>query len=76
VDPDPDLDADPDPAESGHPLLGMNLNQNFSDKIHNFLTKCTIKINKNLSPHKNFPKKIKLPRNFLKAETSVAGSGI
>jgi hypothetical protein len=25
-------------------LLGMNLKQNFSDKIHNFSTKCTIKV--------------------------------
>jgi hypothetical protein len=26
---------------SGQPLSGMNLKQNFSDKIHNFSTKCT-----------------------------------
>ncbi len=30
----------------GQPLSRMNLKQNFSDKIHDFSTKCTIKINK------------------------------
>ncbi len=35
-------------SRAGQPLLGMTLKQNFSDKIHNFSTKCTIKINKNL----------------------------
>ncbi len=29
---------------SGQPLSRMNLKQNFSDKIHKFSTKCTIKI--------------------------------
>jgi hypothetical protein len=37
---------------SGQPLLGMNLKQNYSDKIHNFSTKCTNKTNKNLFPRK------------------------
>ncbi len=40
---------------SGQPLSRMNLKQNFSDKIHNFSTKCTIKINKNLFFSKKFP---------------------
>ncbi len=31
---------------SWQPLSSMNLKQNFSDKIHYFATKCTIKINK------------------------------
>ncbi len=39
-------------SESGQPLLGMNLKQTFTDKIHNFSTKCTIKINKNLISQK------------------------
>jgi hypothetical protein len=37
---------------SAQSLLGMNLKQNFSDKNHNFSTKCTIKINKSFFPTK------------------------
>jgi len=47
---------------SGQPLLGMNFKQNFSDKIYNFSTKCTIKIKKNLFFPKKFPKKLKIER--------------
>jgi hypothetical protein len=43
---------------SGQPFSRMNLKQNFSDKIHNYSTKCTIKINKNLFFLKNFPKNL------------------
>jgi hypothetical protein len=38
----------------------MNLKQNFSDKIHNFSTKCSININKNLFFY--FPKKLLLQK--------------
>jgi len=54
VDPDPELFAGSGSgvgsginhfgSGSGQPLSGMNLKQNFSDKIHNFSTKCKTKI--------------------------------
>jgi hypothetical protein len=42
-------------SRSWQPFSRRNLKQNFSDKIHYFATKCTIKINKNLFIPKNFP---------------------
>jgi hypothetical protein len=43
--PDPDPESDPEyhfGSGSGQPLLGMKLKQHFSEKMHNFSTKCTI----------------------------------
>jgi hypothetical protein len=42
---DPELFAR---SGSGQPLSGMNLKQNFPEKIPNFSIKCTMKINKNI----------------------------
>jgi hypothetical protein len=40
----------------------MSLKQNFSDKINNFSTKCTININKNIFFQKNIPEKLMLQK--------------
>ncbi len=76
---DPDPKSDPDlvgsesrvrsgtnhfKSGSGQPSLGMNLKQNFSNKIHNFSTKCIIKI-KIYFPSKKFPIKLKLKTETL-----------
>jgi hypothetical protein len=37
---------------SGQPLSRMNLKQNFSNKIHNFSTKCKIILKKSFFPKK------------------------